>query len=75
MKTIIGSKRALELARKEFGERAYVLRRGKMFEVGKVLGGLGCIKTGKMWGEGRSWESAPRFATPVSASRSPTRPR
>jgi hypothetical protein len=54
---IIGSKRAAELAREEFGKKAYVLRTGKTFEVGWFWGTFRRIK-----GEGRSWSEALRNA-------------
>jgi hypothetical protein len=59
MKQIIGSKMAAKLAREQYGERAYVARVGKKFEVGVFSRGL-CFLYGTrlVQGSGKSWEAA-----------------
>lgn len=59
----IGSRAAAELARKNFGRRAYAARRGKLFEVGVMPDWrLGGVSYRFIKGQGRSWSEALRNA-------------
>jgi len=58
----IKSKMALELARKKFGERAYVACSGKTFEVNVLKSRFGGVSLIYTKGRGKSWELALRDA-------------
>jgi hypothetical protein len=54
----IGSKQAELLARKKFGERAFVKRSGKWFTVGHKIKRLASLDLDMIDGMGKSWEGA-----------------
>jgi len=58
MKIIIGSKKALNLAKCKFGAKTYVARTGKRFVIGTLHHIVGKYMLDVVYGEGRSWETA-----------------
>jgi hypothetical protein len=66
----LGSKQAELLARKKFGDRAFVKRSGKVFMVGHKIRRIASLDLDMIDGMGHSWEAALRDAgvsIPVAA--------
>lgn len=58
----IGSKMAAELARKKYGDKAFVVRSGKQFYVGVFRIRFFNYLIDRIHGQGKSWELALRNA-------------
>lgn len=55
---IIGNREALELARKEFGPKAYAMRSGRRYSIGCTGWNMGRYLVVREHGSGRSWSEA-----------------
>ena len=59
---IIGSKAAAELAKKKLGPKAYAMRSGRRYYIGKIFVNPCRLFVGNIVGTGKSWSEALKHA-------------